>query len=67
MPNLQIGAPYSFVPAAFIGEKYNPPGPGQTRVPSRVNGRITYIHWAHRWFQVTYEVFGHTLKECFKF
>ena len=63
----ELGMTYSFVPSGFIGESGNPPGPGGTRAPSRVNGRVTFVHREHRWFQVTYEVHGKQLKECFKF
>ncbi|MBR2934885.1 MAG: hypothetical protein IKB79_04840 [Oscillospiraceae bacterium] len=67
MEEPKLGMTYSFVPTAFIGEHGNPPGPGGTRAPSRVNGRVTYINRPHRWFQVPYEVHGNQLKECFKF
>ena len=67
MEEPKLGMTYSFVPSAFVGEHGNPPGPGGTRAPSRVNGRVTHINRPHRWFQVTYEVHGIVLKECFKF
>lgn len=63
----KLGMKYSFVPAAFTADRGGTPGPGGTRVPSRVTGEVTYIHRRHRWFQVTYELFGNVLKECFKF
>lgn len=33
----------------------------------KLNGRITYINRKHRFFSVTYEQFGKTLTESFKF
>ncbi len=63
----KLGMKYSFVPAAFTAEKSGTPAPGGVRIPHRVTGTVTYIHRQHRWFQVTYEIFGNVLKECFKF
>lgn len=66
MADIQLGAPYSFVPSAFIGERSGSLL-GQKEAPRKVSGRITYINWAHRFFTVTAEVNGCTLHESFKF
>ena len=67
MTEIKLGAPYTFVPAAFLGENGNPIGPAGIRAPTRVTGKITYIHPKHRWFQVTFEVNGYTMKEAIKY
>lgn len=66
MDGIQIGAPYRFVPSAFVGEKSGVL-PGKKELPRSVTGRICYINRAHRFFQVAYEVNGYHLTECFKF
>lgn len=66
MADIHLGATYTFVPSAFIGERAGALF-GQKEVPRKVSGRITYINWAHRFFTVTAEVNGSTLRECFKF
>lgn len=66
MAGIQLGATYTFVPSAFIGEGSGVL-PGQKAAPRKVSGRITYINWAHRYFTVTAEVNGSDLRESFKF
>ena len=66
MAGIQLGAPYTFVPSAFFGERFGGPL-GQKALSRKVSGRITYINWAHRYFTATAEVNGSTLRECFKF
>ena len=67
MTEIKLGARYTFVPSAFIGESGHPIGPAGMRAPTSVTGRITYIHPTHRWFQVTFEVNGTVMKEAIKF
>lgn len=66
MAGIQLGAPYTFVPSAFIGERSGSLL-GQKEAPRKLSGRITYINWAHRYFTVTAEVNDCTLRESFKF
>lgn len=66
MQGIQIGAAYSFIPTAFIGEKAGTL-PGKKEIPRRVTGRIVYINAPHRFFTVAYEVNGYTLRESIKF
>ena len=72
MVHVQLGEAFTFVPHAFTGEQAPRPDRdakadrGQI-MPRRVTGRIAYINRAHRFFMVTVEVCGHTLRECFKF
>ena len=32
-----------------------------------VTAEVVYINWEHRYFCAEFDVFGHTLRECFKF
>lgn len=66
MDNIKIGAPYRFVPSAFMGEKSGAL-PGKKELPRQVTGLITYINQAHRYFVVPFEVNGYHLAESFKF
>lgn len=66
MNNIRIGAPYHFVPAAFVAEKSGAL-PGKKELPRSVTGHICYINRAHRYFRVDYYVNGYHLSECFKF
>ena len=64
--DLKLGAPYHFTPAAFSGEK-SAVLPGGKPVPRAVTGKIVFIHWAHRYFVVEYELNGCKLEEAIKF
>lgn len=66
MPDIRIGAAYSFTPAAFVGE-HTGTLPGKKKLPREVTGRIIYINEAHRYFTVAYEVNGYRLHESIKF
>lgn len=66
MDSIRIGAPYTFVPSSFVGEKSGVL-PGKKEMPRSMTGRICYINHAHRFFQVAYEIHGYHLNECFKF
>ena len=66
MAGIQLGAAFSFVPSAFIGEGSGML-PGQKEIPRKVTGRVTYINRVHRHFTVTAKVNGCTLNESFKF
>lgn len=66
MQTIRIGGPYHFVPAAFTGEKAGLTFGGKD-LPRHVRGTVTFIHRAHRFFLVTFEVNGCTLRECIKF
>lgn len=57
---------YSFVPSTHTSDGNHLIGTGRL-APNRVTGRVTHINWPHRWFQVTYEVNGHKLRQCIKF
>jgi hypothetical protein len=63
---VHIGDTYRFIPSAFIGEK-SAKLPGKQALPRAVTGRVSYINHEHRFFQVTYELNGYSLKECIKF
>ena len=62
----ELGAPYTFTPAAFLQEK-SAMLPGQKPIPRAVTGTIAYINWPHRWFRVTYTVNGVELSQGIKF
>ena len=66
MPDIRIGAAYSFIPKAFIGEKAETLM-GKKEIPAKVTGRIVYINESHRFFTVAYDVNGYTLRESIKF
>lgn len=61
-----LGAPYTFVPAAFLTEK-SAVMPGGVPVPRAVTGKITYINRAHSYFTVTYQINGYDLRQSIKF
>ena len=62
----ELGASFTFTPAAFLQEK-SAVLPGQQPVPRTVTGTITYINWAHSWFRVTFKVNGVELSQGIKF
>lgn len=58
-----LGDSYRFRPSAFTGED---PRGAYSRI-GRVKGEVKFIHATHRFFTVEYEVYGHRLRENFKF
>ncbi len=41
--------------------------PKSTRARKKVRGRIVWINELHHFFLAEAQVFGHTMRECFKF
>lgn len=66
MQMIRIGGPYRFIPSAFTGEKTGMTFGGK-EMPRQVCGTVTFVHRAHRFFLVTFEVNGYTLRESIKF
>lgn len=64
---IEIGAPIRFRPSCFMAQKTDDGrgGANEYESGSDVTGRIVYIHRAHHWFRVAYQVRGETLHECF--
>lgn len=68
---IRLGMKVTFIPSAFKAEVRSEGDGGKRTGGSRaVTGRVTAIHWKHRWYQVTYQAgkFGEAqLREGFKF
>lgn len=61
-----IGQPIAWTPCAYcnLDGKENPKS---TRARKKVRGRIVWINELHHFFLAEAQVFGHTMRECFKF
>ena len=61
-----IGQPIAWTPCAYcnLDGKENPKS---TRERNKVRGRIVWINEEHHFFLVEAQVFGYTMRECFKF
>lgn len=61
-----IGQPIAWTPCAYcnLDGRENPKS---TRARKKVRGRIVWINELHYFFLVEAQVFGHTMRECFKF
>ena len=61
-----IGQPVSWTPCAYSnlggGENLK-----STRDRGKVSGKIVWINELHHFFLVEAQVFGYTMRECFKF
>lgn len=65
MRDIELGMPYTFVPAPFIGER-DVTRDGET-VRRAVTGRVCYINGPHRYFTVSFTLGrGYPMKESFK-
>ncbi len=60
---MNIGATYSWIPAAFEGAS----GLGSFEKLKTVHGRIVYINERHRYFTAEANINGKKLRESFKF
>lgn len=60
---MNIGEPFSWIPAAFEGAS----GLGSFEKLKTVHGRIVYINESRRYFTAEAEVNGIKLRESFKF
>lgn len=61
----EIGAPVSWIPAAFTS--HGDDSAGILGVTVRVNGRIVYINREHRWYRAEARFAGGVIRECFKY
>lgn len=60
---VKVGDAYSFVPEAFYPTAQ--PGPGGKASPTRVTGRVVWIHPRRRFFLVEATVGGAIIRETF--
>ena len=62
----RVGEPCSWVPASCEGASGIVQHRGG-RANVTVHGKITYVNEAHGFYLAEAEIYGYTLRECFKF